>query len=61
MTLHRYEGTIHGFWRWQAKAALARRAVRERRRFVTRSSRHSRSGVRAARALDDSSALVALP
>ena len=29
VTLHRYEGTTHGFWRWQAKAALARRAVRE--------------------------------
>jgi acetyl esterase len=29
VALHRYDGATHGFWRWQAKAALARRAVRE--------------------------------
>jgi acetyl esterase len=29
VALHRYEGATHGFWRWQAKTALARRAVRE--------------------------------
>jgi acetyl esterase len=25
----RFEGATHGFWRWQAKTALSRRAVRE--------------------------------
>ena len=29
VTLRRCEGTIHGFWRWQAAAAIARRAVGE--------------------------------
>jgi acetyl esterase len=27
--LRRYEGATHGFWRWQAKAALSRRAVKD--------------------------------
>jgi acetyl esterase len=27
--LRRFEGATHGFWRWQAKTALSRRAVRE--------------------------------
>jgi acetyl esterase/lipase len=29
VTLRRFDGATHGFWRWQAKAALSRRAVRE--------------------------------
>jgi acetyl esterase len=27
--LRRFDGATHGFWRWQAKTALSRRAVRE--------------------------------
>ena len=27
--LRRFAGATHGFWRWQAKTALSRRAVRE--------------------------------
>jgi acetyl esterase len=29
VTLRRYEGTIHGFWRWMAATDLARRAIAE--------------------------------
>jgi acetyl esterase len=29
VTLRRFAGATHGFWRWQAKVALSRRAVRE--------------------------------
>jgi acetyl esterase len=29
VTQRRFEGTTHGFWRWQAKTALSRRAVKE--------------------------------
>jgi acetyl esterase len=29
VTLRRYEGAVHGFWRWLAKAEISRRAVAE--------------------------------
>jgi hypothetical protein len=29
VTQRRFEGATHGFWRWQAKTALSRRAVKE--------------------------------
>jgi acetyl esterase len=29
VALRRFDGATHGFWRWQAKAALSRRAVKE--------------------------------
>jgi len=29
VTLRRYDGAVHGFFRWLAKAAIARRAVAE--------------------------------
>ena len=29
VTLRRYDGAVHGFFRWLAKAELARRAVAE--------------------------------